>query len=292
MTEFRSTIFFSVLVIFIAVILIAAWHSISEGAVTEAGLGPSATPMPTTVSTGGTTLQPSQHRDAHLIPAPDVAEIPTAGREYQVSLTVYDSIDLAITNRALRFQSLRTGETAVDTGHGCEAVAVREVLVTREGSITTLTARLDRDTAETGTLDVYFRLLGPGTNLSEVAEAAGYEDVDQDGTFNEGDVAAALEASVAWNNLVGGQRYTVYASDSAGYPAHQTRGTSWTVGRESEAIRDPVVASRIHAPAGSHVTLSSCQQGASAELLLLDGESMAAHGNGGTIIRIYGLETE
>ena len=98
MTEFRSTIFFSVLVIFIAVILIAAWHSID---VPETGLGPSTVPSATAVSTGGTTLQPSAHRDAHLIPAPDAVEIPTAGREYEVSLQVYEQIDLAITNRAL-----------------------------------------------------------------------------------------------------------------------------------------------------------------------------------------------
>ena len=186
---------------------------------------------------------------------------------------------------------MRTGETAVDTGHGCEPIAVREVIVTREGSVTTLTARLDRDPADASDRSVYFRLLGPGTNLTEAATATGFEDTDTSDDYNEGDVPATAEASVQWQNLTGGQQYTVFASVDAGWRSHQTRGTSWTVGRESEASRDPVVASRVHAPAGSHITLTPCRAGAGAELLLLDGESMAAHGDGGSIIRIYGVET-
>ena len=293
MAEFRSTILYIFIAITVGVILIATWHSLAggTGALPETGLGPSATPQPTAVAIGGTTLTPSEQADAHLIPSPDAGEIPAAGREYEVSLKVYESIDLALTTRGLRFSGLRTGTPAVDTGHECVEAAVREVIATRDRHITTITALLDRAPGDDITRTVNFRLLGPGTNLSESAIASGYQDVDSSGDYNEDDEPAQIEASVQWQNLIGGEQYTVYASTHAGYPSHQTRGTTWTVGRESEAVRDPVVASRVHAPAGSFITLSACQRGASAELLLIDGESMAAHGDGGRIVRIYGVET-
>ena len=293
MQEFRSTIFFTVLVVFLGTILIATWHSMGSGSVPETGLSASDTPRPTAVTAGGTTLEPSQHRDSHLIPAPDAQEIPATGREYEVSLQFYDSIDLALTTRAVRFSGLRTGETAGQTGHECEPIAVREVLASRTGSITTLTARLDRDAADPRRAwRVYIRIIGPNLNTTEVAAAAGYLDADSSGDYSDGDTPAETEVSVRWEHLTGGQSYTAYASLDSSMPTHTTRGTSWVVGAENEAVRDPVVTSRVHAPAGSYVTLSPCLPGASAELLLLDGESLVGHGDGGQIIRVYNVQAQ
>ncbi|MYC38263.1 MAG: hypothetical protein F4X66_15320 [Chloroflexi bacterium] len=279
MREFRTTAFFAVLVVFVGTLLITTWHSIDDhGPVTETGLAP-----PTPMTTG------TPAEDSHLLLPPDAATIGTSGQEYYL-FSPLPHLDMALSSRALRFDSLRTGETSTDTGHACEEAAVREVSISREGNTVPLTVSLDRD-PDDARRQVHLRLIGPDATVTSILRFRSYRDRDRDGVYGPGDTPAVDEVSVELDTLTSGLTYVVLASVHADFPSHATRGVRWTAGQEDEMTPDPAAASRIQVLSGSYVTIASCRPGAAAQLVLIDGEAIVANGNGGRILRTYDVTT-
>ena len=279
MRELRDKTFFAVLAVFVGTLLVASYHSIDdEGSVTSTG---PAVPMPTETPAD----------DIHLLLPPDAADIGASGQEYRLFSPLPYPVDLALSSRDLRFTRLRTGETATDTGHACEELAVREVSISREGDTVSVTVSVDRDPGDSNRR-VHLRMIGSdGSILNGSLHARGYRDRDGDGAYGRGDTPAVSEISFLLQTLTIGRTYVVLASVHPDFPNHATRSVSWTAGQEDEMTPDPATASRIQVLSPSFVTIASCQPRATAHLLLIDGESIAAGGTGGRILRDYDVTT-
>ena len=281
MREFRSTAFFTMLIVFVGAVLIAVWHSIDDaGSVPETALAPPATPV----------LTEALAEHIRLLLPPGAAEIGLTGQEYYLFSPLPYRVDLALTSRDLRFTSTRSGDTATDTGHGCEEAAVTAVAVGREGDTATLTLMLDRDPGD-ARRQVHLRLIGPDVTQTYSLDVRGYRDRDGDGAYSPGDTPAVDEVSFQFDPLTSGLNLVLLASMHPDFPTHATRGVRWTLGREDEMTPDPAAASRIQVSTGSFITIAPCQPGAAAQILLIDGESIAAGGTGGRIVRTYDVTT-